>query len=161
MSEQHGSLLIEPSLFAYIIEVADALEAEEIPVDDEVRGNDRLVLFLENFVTQFAAKVLGVRLPGLTNEALEEWVAQRHGLETRPDTEVAQRLMYALERTFTVINELNYSGGDSDRASFRLEYVPEILDLIAEWATSWPDLDSRVPQAVSRALQRYNDAIGV
>lgn len=161
MPEQQPKLPIEPSLFDYVIETADALNANDMVIDAELRGNDPLVLFLENFVAQFASNILKVKLQGLSPAALEEWTAQRRSLESVADTDLAQSLMFNLERTFNLIGELSYGGGDADLRGFREEYVPEVLEMIVGWAEDWPDLDPQVISAAKRARSRYTKAVGV
>ena len=92
---------------------------------------------------------------------MEEWIAQRHRLESIADTDAAQLLMFALERTFNLIGELSYGGEDADLTSFRTEYVPEVLEKIVEWAAGWPDLDPQVTGAAKRARLHYAEAVGV
>lgn len=158
-SAHPSKVLIEPTLFDYIHEVADKIKAKPSLVEDELRGTDRLVLFLENLVAQFAANVLGVSLQGLSGPALEEWVHQRRLLESRPDTASAQRLMYALEKVFTLVTELSYGAANADLRSFRVEYLPEVMSRIVDWVVGWTGAGSDLVDAARRAQQAYEEAV--
>jgi hypothetical protein len=152
-------VVIQPALFRYVTEAAADISAKPSSVTDELRGTDKLVFFLENFVAQFSANVLGKRIQGLNVTSLEEWVNQRRLLQESSDTGPAQQLMYAFEKAFTLVAELSYGGSDDDLGNFRSVYVPEVLARITAWVSALPVADEPLLEAARQAEETYRRAV--
>ena len=161
---------LSADVFEYIFDYVKELEDGKKTIYTSITTNNGLVLFAENFLAQLSAYHLDHPIDGLNESAGQDLRRLRRELEGSGGSVALQRLLFHLEPLCSRVPEFVYSHSESDSWAFHAEYMPEFLELIAEWATEhWQaddddddevvEEDHPVVVAAQDAAFRYREAV--
>lgn len=123
---------VASELFEYVVEEAARLEQEKSAIGKHLDSDSPIIVFCENFFLQFFENVVGYTITGVDPENKERAARQRR---KQPRAAGAvRRLISQFERLCEVYPDLFGSGPADDVRDFHEQYVPRLLDRIAEWA---------------------------
>jgi hypothetical protein len=136
------------------------LAAERSTVDDPMHADHPLIVFAENFLSQFSAKWLGRNIDGFNERSYEQLVRERERLEERNSAEATILLVYQLEQFCQLMPELSYGNAEQDSIEFHYDHFPEFLECIISWLEVTEGTDRKLIEAAVEAIEVYREAIG-
>jgi hypothetical protein len=153
--------VIAPSLFDYVLEYAKDIVSGDKTISSSVDGDSTLIVFAENFLTQFADGYLGLKIVGFNSRSQGQLKVARRRLErgsNSDQTKAAQHLMFQLEPLCDLVAEISYGNSEIEAESFHTELFPEFLEQIELWLEEYP-ASQALRDAVGESVRSYNQAI--
>lgn len=150
---------LAPKLFDFVIEYADKLADGDISPNDDVDGDNELILFAESFMAQFSKGHMGTNIEGFNSRSREQLTLERKRLEARETGPEAQKLIFILEELCSLAPELTYGGSEHDWEQFHRETVPELLAQIRAWLEAEAQLGPEVEEAAETAEIQYLESL--
>jgi len=157
---------VDPSVFAFIKELADQIRSGRVHRCDPVRFHSRAVVFCDSFFGQLFSS-LGCQVSGFgerSREAVGSFTSRsRDQLPDNADSRLLRVLIVKFEKFCDIHDYIDGNGYGRSRSSvdyghLHTDYLASLLQAIVEWSGVSPEAQI-VSEAARRCRDEYEDAI--